>query len=407
MSKIKVMHLIARLNVGGAALYVIELIDHLNQSGCQGQLLCGVVGKAEGDMQYESDQRGLSVTIIPSLGREISLMSDLKTVYTLWRLMRRERPDIVHTHTAKAGFVGRLAARLAGIPVVIHFFNGHIFSGYFGPAKTRVFILLEQLCARLSNKIITVSEGQKHELSAVYHITNPEHIEVIETGFELGQLAKVERHRGNFRKQYDIPENAPLVGIIGRLVLIKNHELFLQAAKRVHECLPDAYFALVGDGERRAELEALAHLLGLTDRFRITGWITDMLPVYSGLDALVLSSRNEGLPVCLIESMAAGVPVISTAVGGIPDLLENGQMGMLVPPSDAPAMAEAIIAALTDPAIREKTVVIRKRALDHYSIDRSLEQTLLLYRQLLSQPNSRAIAFSNSRAGKADARTYH
>ena len=375
------MHIIARLNIGGAALYVIELIDRMNSSGYEGRLVCGTVGRAEGDMRYLADQKGVAVTVIPSLGREISPVSDLKTIVELYSLIRREKPDIVHTHSAKAGFVGRIAAWLAGVPVILHLFHGHVFSGYFSPAKTRVFILLEQLCARLSTRIIALSEGQKRDLSEVYHITRADHIDVIELGFQLDSLASIERHWGDFRRRYAIPEDAPLVGIVGRLVAIKNHDLFLSAARIVHGALPDARFVLVGDGERRAELEALAGSLGLADRLRITGWIEDMRPVYSALDVLVLSSRNEGLPVCLIEALVARVPVVATAVGGIPDLLENGALGALTPVDDPGAMAAATLAALK--VTPERLAQLQARALDRFSMTRSLDRTLALYEKLL------------------------
>src|SRR5882724_5889503 len=160
---IKVMHIIARLNIGGAALYVIELVSRLKDAGYDSQLVCGVVGKNEGDMRYIADAQHLPITVIPSLGREISFLGDLKTIYQLWQLMRRERPNIVHTHTAKAGLVGRIAAWMCGVPVIVHTFHGHVFSGYFSPTKIRLFIALEQLCARISSAIITLSTELKRE----------------------------------------------------------------------------------------------------------------------------------------------------------------------------------------------------------------------------------------------------
>jgi glycosyltransferase involved in cell wall biosynthesis len=381
---IKVMHVIARLNIGGAALYVIQLTASLGAPDFDSQLVCGVVGKGEGDMRYVADAKGLPVTVIPSLGREISPIGDLATIYQLWRLMRLERPDVVHTHTAKAGFVGRVAARLAGVPVVVHTFHGHVFGGYFGPARTRLFILLERLCARLSTAIITLSAALKQELTDVYHVTHADHVEVIELGFECADLAALPRHTGSFRAEHGIPDRAPLVGIVGRLVPIKNHDLFFHAARLVAERLPTAHFAIVGDGGRRTELEVLARSLGLADRVRFTGWITDIAPVYSALDALALTSRNEGLPVSLIEALAAGVPVVSTAVGGVADLLDGGRLGAIVPPDDARAMADGLVAALTDPAC-QLTPEIRAGLAERYSIRRSAEKIGALYRRLLHE----------------------
>jgi glycosyltransferase involved in cell wall biosynthesis len=379
------MHIIARLNIGGAALYVIQLTERLGLPDYESQLVCGVVGESEGDMQYAAEQRKIPLTIIPSLGREISPTGDLKTIFQLWRLMRRERPNVVNTHTAKAGFVGRVAAKLAGVPVIVHTFHGHVFAGYFGPTKTRVFIVLEQICARITTRIITLSSALKRELTEVYHITRPDHIEVIELGFELEPLAALQRNQGGFRQQHKIPQDAPLIGIVGRLVLIKNHDLFFQAAKLVRQRVPDAHFAIVGDGERREELLALVHSLDLDDCVRFAGWCADTLPVYSALDVLVLSSSNEGLPVSLIEAMAAGVPVVSTAVGGVNDLLDNGRLGAVVPLDDPGAMADQIVAALTNPAVKAKAGEAKAAVLERYDIRRNTERMRALYQRLLAR----------------------
>src|SRR5258706_11771862 len=210
---VKVMHIIARLNIGGAAIYVIQLTAHLNALGLgyDSQLVCGQVGKDEGDMRYLADDRHLPLTIIPTLGREISLIGALRTIFELWRLIRREKPQIGHTHTAKAGLVGRIAAWLAGVPVIVHTFHGHVFAGYFGKRKTQVFITLEKLCTHITTRIITLSAALKHELANVYHIAPEQNIEVIELGFELDDLANLQKGQGDFRQQAQIPKNVPLI----------------------------------------------------------------------------------------------------------------------------------------------------------------------------------------------------
>ena len=382
---IKVMHIIARLNIGGAALYVIELVSRLEQAGYDSQLVCGVVGKDEGDMRHIADEKHVPVTMIASLGREISPIGDLMTIYRLWRLIRRERPDVVHTHTAKAGLVGRIAAWLSGVPVIVHTFHGHVFSGYFSPTKTRLFIALERLCALMSSALITLSTGLKHELTEVYHIAPAAKIEIIELGFDLSKLLALHKDGRSFRTDYDIPDQMRLVGIVGRLVPIKNHELFLHAARRVLDQRPDVFFALVGDGECRADLEVLAARLGIADHIRITGWISDLLPVYSALDTLVLCSNNEGLPVSLIEAMAGGVPVVATTVGGVVDLLDSGRLGTIVPPNDVEALSAAIIKALNDPGMQEMAQTAREVVAQRYDIAHSVEQTDGLYRRLLGK----------------------
>ena len=381
---IRVLHVVARLNVGGVAMHVISLADRLRAPGMpdfDSRIVCGVVGIHEADMGYVAAEKAVPVTIIRELGRELSLRGDLITTIKLYHLMRRERPDVVHTNTAKAGFVGRIAARAAGVPVVVHTFHGHVFQGYFGRRKTQVFLNLERLCARLSDRIIVPSTELKRQIADQYRVCTADKIDVIGVGLELGRLAALPRHVGTFRRQYHIPENAPLIGIVGRLVPIKNHELFLQAAKLVLEQQPDAYFALVGDGERRAELNALVESLNLTERIRFTGWITDVAPVYSALDALALCSHNEGLPISVIEAMAARVSVAATNVGGVPDLLSDPRFGALVPPGNAAALAEGILSGLHG---QYDLDAARAYVLEHYDMGTLAQQTAALYRKLLA-----------------------
>jgi glycosyltransferase involved in cell wall biosynthesis len=375
----KIIHLMARLNIGGTTPYVIQLIAAQRAMGHDSRLVCGMVGPGEGDMRYVADEHGVDVTILPSLGREISPLRDLRTLWQAWRILRRERPDVVHTHTAKAGFVGRVAAWLAGVPCVVHTFHGHVFAGYFSPAKTRLYLWLERFCARLSSRIIVLSAQLKRELTEVYHIAPPGVFEIVPLGFELGSFAAIQGDDGGFRAQIGVPAGVPLVGIVGRLVPIKNHDLFLKAAALVVRNLPDAQFVIVGDGERRAALTTQAQALGLADRVRFAGWITDLVPVYQALDVAVCSSINEGLPVNLIEAMAAGVPIVATRVGGVPDLLEEGRLGAVVAPDDAAGLAAQIVEAASSGKAAARTLAAREAALREYSIARSAERTQSVY----------------------------
>ncbi len=232
---IRVMHLIARLNVGGAALHVTLLAAHLCPPDYESRLICGVVGADEADMGYIAAEKGVDVTVIRELGRELSLFGDAVTLFKLWRLMRQFRPDVVHTNTAKAGLVGRLAARLAGVPVIVHTFHGHVFHGYFSPRKTRFFVLLERLCARLSTRIIAPSAELKRQLTEDYHICPPDQISVIGVGLNLDRLAALPRHQPDFRTQHAIPLDVPLVGIVGRLVPIRESR-FVFAGSGARPC---------------------------------------------------------------------------------------------------------------------------------------------------------------------------
>ncbi|NDJ86156.1 MAG: glycosyltransferase family 4 protein, partial [Chloroflexi bacterium] len=219
---IKVMRIIARLNVGGPAIHVISLTGLLREPDFESILVCGHIDETEGDMQYLAEERGIEPVIIPTLGRDISLLRDIGTIWQLYRLIRRYRPVIVDTHTAKAGFVGRIAAWLARVPVRLHTFHGHVFHGYFGPRKTQLFLMLERLCARLSSRIITISPGLRDELVNTYHIAPAAKFVVVPLGFDLAPLTARPPRASNPTR---------VVGIVGRLVPIKNHKLFLDAAR--------------------------------------------------------------------------------------------------------------------------------------------------------------------------------
>ncbi len=383
---IRIMRLIARLNVGGPAIHVTLLTERLSAPDFETTLVCGHIGPGEGDMAYLAAERGIQPVYIAELGRELSLLRDLLTLLKLWRLMRRLRPDVVHTHTAKAGFVGRAAAWLARVPVRVHTYHGHVFHGYFSPAKTRLFLWLERLTARLTDRLITISPALKDELAHTYRIAPESKFAVVPLGLELAPYADLPRHSGSFRAAYNIPANAPLIAIVGRLVPIKNHGLFVQMAACVRQSIPDAHFAIIGDGECRAAIEAQVETLNLHDAVTFTGWMQDLKPAYSAMDVLVISSDNEGTPVSIIEALAAGVRVVSTAVGGVPDLLRHGDYGRLVPPGDPDALAAAggDVAALNDP----EPAGARQAVVAAYDITRLADDLAALYRDLLAAKRS-------------------
>jgi glycosyltransferase involved in cell wall biosynthesis len=335
-------------------------------------------------MSYLAQNKGVQPIIVPSLGRKISLLNDLGTVWRLYRLMRRYRPDIVHTHTAKAGFVGRLAAWLARVPVRVHTFHGHVFHGYFGPFKTRLFLWLEKLSARLTSRIVTISPRLREELAYTYHIAIPGKIQVMPLGLDLEPLAEPvpEEQLTEFRAVYGLPADTSLVGIVGRLVPIKNHELFLEMARIIVEQAENVHFVIVGDGERRAALERQVRAMGLEEHVSFTGWIQDLRPLLRALNVLVLSSDNEGTPVSVIEALTVGIPVVATAVGGVPDVLEDGKWGHVVPPHNPMALATAVLRTLNgdhpDPQ------PCREAVLSRYGIERLVHDLNLLYRELLA-----------------------
>src|SRR6184192_1669273 len=305
----RVLRIIARLNVGGPARHVVWLTEALAQEGFETLLVTGSVPPGEDDMSGFAAAHGVTPHVIPSMSRELS-PRDVVTIWKLWRLMVRFRPDVVHTHTAKAGAAGRIAGLLyrvvsRGRCVFVHTFHGHVFHGYYSRWKTRMFLAIERFLARVNtDRIVVLSEQQLREIRDEFRIGRAEQFVVVPLGIELLRRAE-DRHA------------EIVVGIVGRLTPIKNHDLFLRVAARLRDL---ARFAIYGDGAERAQLERRAAALGLGDRVVFAG-TRDVGEIYAALDILALTSRNEGTPLAIIEAMAAGRPVIATAVGGVVDLL--------------------------------------------------------------------------------------
>lgn len=379
----KIMFVLARLNIGGAALNVIEMAHALDQlPEVETVLVHGQVGAGEGDMIYLTERYQVRRIEIPSLGRELSPLRDLKTLWTLWQVMRREKPDVVNTHTAKAGWVGRWAALFAGVKVRVHTFQGHVFSGYFSPRKTQFFLFLERLAARISTRIATVSPVLRDDLSQKYHIAPLSKMVVMIPGLNLQPFTCVKGQGGDLRQKAGFPAQSPLIGVVGRLVPIKNHALFLQAAALLHAQRPEVRFVLVGDGELREEIESQIAALGLQGLVYITGWIQEMMPIYGELDIVTISSNNEGMPVSLLEGIAAQLPVVSTAVGGATDLLKPDLARYLVPAGDAKALCAAWVDILTSPPDMTGP---QARILASYDLVAVAKDHLALYQALLKE----------------------
>jgi glycosyltransferase involved in cell wall biosynthesis len=350
--------------------------------GYETRLIVGREAPSEGNLLDMARQRGIEVEQLDGLGREIRPLADLVSLWRLYRTIRACRPAIVHTHTAKAGVLGRIAARLAGVPVVVHTYHGHVLRGYFGPLKTALFRRLETALNRLTDVAITVSAALRDDLAAM-GVAPREKIRVVPLGLDLARFARPQA-RGGLRSVCGASEGDALIGVVGRLVPIKDIDCFLEAASRVSQVSARARFAIVGDGELRARLEQKAADLGLAPRVTFLGWRTDLEAVYADLDVVVNSSRNEGTPVALIEAMAAGRPVVATAVGGTADLLGDGERGLLVPAGDAAALAHAIVETLDrheESARRVRDA--RDYVLAHHSVDRLLRDIDALYRELL------------------------
>lgn len=399
----RVHRVIARLNVGGPALHVVHLARGLEAHGWSTRLVAGRIGRDEGDMTYHARERGVHVTHIPSLARTVDPARDLATLWRLYRLFRRERPHVVHTHTAKAGALGRLAARAAGVPAIVHTYHGHVLGGdYFSAPVTRLYLETERLLARLSDRLVVLTARQRHEMAGELSVAPRERFTVVPLGLDLGPLATMDREeaRAEGRRRMGVPDPVPVVGIVGRLVPIKDHELALATLVEVHRRTaadpgPPPVLAVVGGGapERVAHLRAEARRLGVAGAVRWMGWQQALGPLYAAMDALVLTSRDEGTPVAILEALAAGTPVISTDVGGIRDALAPVDGGHRIVPERTPqALADALCDALRrrgqEPG--DADVSRRRHVAETWSVERLCRRVSGLYRQVLGDGDGAA-----------------
>jgi glycosyltransferase involved in cell wall biosynthesis len=383
--RIKIVRVISRLNIGGPAIHVITLTAGLDPARFDSRLVTGTENAGEGSLADLAASHGVEPVVIPEIVGEAQLgRRDVKALLTLYRLLRAERPHIVHTHTAKAGFIGRLAARLAGVPIVVHTYHGHVLRGYYGGVKTWLLRRMEQGLAGLTDQIIAVSEQVKRDLIA-YRVARADKIRVIPLGLDLGTFLDETTPRGELRREIGLSNGAPLVGIVGRIFPIKNHRLFLDAAAAVAAQERTARFLVVGDGVLRPAMEQHARALGIADRVVFTGWRRDLARIYADLDVLVVSSNNEGTPVSAIEAMAAGRPVVATRVGGLPDLISDGKTGRLVPPGDVHALSTAVLELLRDrPFARALGETARGQVRERFAAERLIADVQGLYGELLA-----------------------
>ena len=403
----KVLRIIARLNVGGPARHVVWLSQGLKGAGYETLLVAGVVPPGEDDMSYIAAEAGVTPCVVPQMSREVS-PKDALTIWKLFRLMLREQPAIVHTHTAKAGTVGRVAgliyrwltpSALLGKPRAcrfVHTYHGHVFHSYYSPRKTRLFLAIEKCLARLvTDRIVVVSHQQRLEINESFRVGTPEQFAVIPLGIDMSVYADWEKRRSIARAELKADENDVLIGIVGRLTEIKNHKLFLEAAARLRKLTNSTVrFLIIGDGNLRGVLDAQTKSLGLNDSVSFLGTRKDPENFYPALDIVALTSLNEGTPLTLIEAMANARPVVATAVGGVVDLLGQSQResdgyalcerGISVRTGDAEGFAHALAHLIEDEEMRRD---LGTRGLDfvkqHYAKERLLADVSELYAQLM------------------------
>ena len=383
---IRVLRVIARLNVGGPALHVTYLARGLAERGYDTTLVAGDVGRGEASMAFVTDRAGVEIVRLRGLSRELSPARDAIAAWRLARIIREVKPDVVHTHTAKAGAVGRAAALLSGPrrrPVVVHTFHGHVLRGYFGRAGTQVFRAIETALARVTDRLVAVSPEVRDELVGL-GVAPREQFSVIRLGIELEPRVAFDGDVAEVRRRHGIGAETFVVGWFGRMTAVKRTGDLLTMLAALRERGIDALLLLVGDGDDRERLEQGAHDLGLARSCLFLGYQEEVAPWYAVCDAVVLTSASEGTPVTLIEALAAGRSVVATTVGGVPDVVDDGETGFLVGPGDTDALAERLALLAHDPARREEMGRLgRERVLRRYAVERLVEDVDALYRELL------------------------
>lgn len=389
----KVLRIINRLNLGGPTYNAAYLSKYLAPE-FETLLVAGMKDESEASSEFITEKLGLQPRFIKDMHRSLHPIKDYKSYKEIVQIIREFKPDIVHTHAAKSGTLGRLAAINEGVPVVLHTFHGHVFHSYFNPLKTKLFLNIERYLSKKSTKTIAISNKQFEELCQDFKIDKPQKFEIVPLGFDLKRFTenKAEK-RLAFREKYNIKAHEIAIGIIGRLVPVKNHALFLEAFSEAKKTSTKKIKAvIIGDGELKEEIFEKAKALNLKINERnaaetdivFTSWIKEVDKALPGLDIVALSSLNEGTPVSLIEAQAAGVPIVSTQVGGIEDVVIANQTALLSEKTNVKAFSQNLTKLINDNALRksfsEKGL---ENVIEKFSYKRLVSDLKTLYHNLL------------------------
>lgn len=362
----KILRIHNRMIIGGPS-HNVTLLSAFLSPEFETKLLVGRKDPTEKDASYIADQLGLFPIEISEMRRTVMPVFDLIAYFKIKKIIREFKPDIVHTHASKSGAIGRLAARACKVPLVVHTFHGHVFHSYFNKFLSDIVIRMERYLAKKTDAIVAISESQKYELSSVYRIAPAEKIHVIPLGFNLDKFSRdQDTKRIIFRNKYGFGADDMLIGIIGRIVAIKNHDMFLEVAARVKASCPEKKirFVIIGDGDMRPQVEKKAGELGLSYSYFIThpgdqtdvvvtSWETEIDQALAGLDIVLLTSNNEGTPVSLIEAQSAGKPVVSTDVGGVEDIVSHGSSGYITPVNDVTGFSAYVVELIRNEGLRK------------------------------------------------------
>ena len=346
MKKIKILRIINRFNIGGPTYNATFLTAFLDEK-FETKLIGGLPDVGESDSLYILERYGVQPELIKEMVRLPNLKSDREAYRRLKQIIKEYKPDIVHTHASKAGALGRRAASACKVPIVVHTFHGHVFHSYFGKTKTNIFKAIERRLAKKTDAVIAISDIQKKELTETHNICSPEKVHVIPLGFDLQQFHdKRKSERSKTRKELNIQDHEIAIAIVGRLAPIKNHDYFLDVMESVlnRTKVPIKCF-IVGDGPEREYIQERVNVINASfgEIICLTSWISDIGSFNAGMDIICLTSKNEGTPVSLIEAQAGGVPVVTTEVGGVRDVVLDGDTGYIVPVNDKEMFAEKVV----------------------------------------------------------------
>jgi glycosyltransferase involved in cell wall biosynthesis len=394
---IRVLHVITRMVRGGAQENTLATVVDINGGGWESSLATGPAMGPEGSMEPECLLAGVRMLRASALIREVSPRSDLAALRQLTCLIRKERPHVLHTHTSKAGVLGRIAARRAGVPVVVHTPHGHVFHSYEGRLKTQLFVWLERACARAADRLIALTDTERREHLDL-GIGRSDQWTTIHSGVDFAPFDAARGSREAVRAELGLPADSIVLGSVGRLVPVKGHDYLLQAIARLGARHPALHLLLVGDGPLRGELIARARSLGLRvscscscscrnaegPTLHVLGLRRDIPRLLAAMDLFVLPSLNEGMGRALVEAMAMELPCVASEVSGVPDVVADGVTGVLVPPRDPAALARAISLLIEHPErAREMGRRGRHRVVPAFSVERMIEQLEAVYRELL------------------------
>jgi glycosyltransferase involved in cell wall biosynthesis len=385
--RLSIVHVIARLNVGGAALHVLQLAEEQSRRGHDVVVVAGTLAAGETSMEYVADDLDVVLRKLPVLQRELSLRADTAAIIALRKILRERRPDVLHTHTAKAGATGRLAALVSGDArpaAIVHTYHGHVLSGYFSRRWEHVFRRIERVLAHVTGTLVAVSDEVRDDLVG-FGVARAGRFAVVPYGFDLPEWSEADdRSRTRIRAELGLPDDTFTIGWAGRITAIKRPLDLVRTLRALRDEGVDAALVLVGDGEDRQATEALARELGVSDNCRFVGFQRLIREWYTAVDVSLLTSANEGTPVVAIESLAAGRPVVATRAGGTGSVVVDGESGYLRPIGDIAGLAERLGTLARDPELRER--LGRQGAEDvrsRFTIGRMTDELDTVYRRLL------------------------